>query len=408
MIKRVQFAAIIFFFMLAVSYAQESMADPLNLTSARSAGMGRVYTALVNDVTAIYWNPAAMSVLQNGQAGLVIRYANSAFSISDPPQAPIRNWVIDTGSLTDISFIGLAFPFSDGKDNTHLGIGVRKFVNIPPVKSEKIQTLNAETFGWEYQNSGSVYVFTAAVSVNISQALSLGGAFNFFSGDEEIIFSNLTTTSDKEILFKNRQHYSRTSFHGGIYYQYDPQWIFALNLQLPHVLDRQQNVETNGEFEVNDTQIFYPLFMNIAVGYVFNNNLKASVEYFYRPWQKVDVKDETLRYAFSNFSLNAFHLGSEYVFNPDSSSFSVRLGYYYNPTVYKNNTGEQISHHVITTGIGWSQGSILMNLGLEWIPFKYETGKLNTTIQGLPFEIPGTTFTSHAFQISLDFFIRIS
>ncbi len=408
MIKKVLVTGILIYLMFTTLHGQESMADPLNLISARAAGVGKAYTALVNDATAIYWNPAAMSTLQDGQAGLVVRYTNSSFSISDTPQPPIKSWEIDTESLTDISFIGLAFPFSDGKDNTHIGIAVRKFVAVPPEQTEKIRTVDDETFGWQYQNSGSIYVFSAAVSVNIFEELSLGGAFNFFSGDEEIRFSNLTTTSEKEILLKNKQQYSRTSFHAGILYKYNPQWIFGMNLQLPHVLDRQQNVETDGNFEVNNTQIFFPLFLNIATAYTVNNNLTVTVDYFYRPWQKVDVKDGSSRYAFSQYSLNAFHLGTEYLPDPGLSPFALRLGYYYNPTVYKNNAGEQISHHVITTGIGWNKGGLSLNLGFEWIPFKYETGRLNTTIPGLPFEAPSTSFTSHAFQISLDFFVRIS
>jgi long-subunit fatty acid transport protein len=67
-------AYVLIIFGIELSYAQEMLADPRNLVSARASGMGKAFTAMVDDATSIYWNPAAMSLLENGQVGLMVRY----------------------------------------------------------------------------------------------------------------------------------------------------------------------------------------------------------------------------------------------------------------------------------------------------------------------------------------------
>jgi len=50
--------------------AAESTADFLKIgVGARAAGMGNAYTAVTDDVTAVYWNPAGLTGVANNEAG---------------------------------------------------------------------------------------------------------------------------------------------------------------------------------------------------------------------------------------------------------------------------------------------------------------------------------------------------
>jgi hypothetical protein len=286
---------------------------------------------------------------------------------------------------------------------------MRRFRPYPPQRNEEIRTIYNNQYAWNYQNDGGINVFTAAISVNILTNLAIGGAFNFYSGTENLSFSTKVSSFDENTLYNNTQQYSRTSFHAGIHYQYNQDWIFGVNIGFPHVLDIKQEFMTeNSNLVVNNVQIFFPYFFNFAVAYQVNKKLNVTADYFYRPWQKVEYRDNDLDFMYSDHSLSALHLGGEYklIFEEDVVSF--RLGYYHDPTIYKDNSGQQISYHVMTTGFGWRAGDLIMNLGFEWIPFNYETGRLNTAIPGLPFEIPVTSFNSHAFHLSFEIFLRIS
>ena len=390
-------------FLVPLLQAQEILGDPLNLPGARATGMGKAYTAIVNDVTSILWNPAAMGLDTAGQIGVIVRYTNSYFPSGASPQPPIDRWQITSGNAVDFGFFGLVFPFSGTADNTHLGLAVRKTRKFIPWQEEKIQSETDLLYHSRHADDGGVYIMTAALSVDIKKNFSLGAAFNFYSGEVRSTYKNLKDTDGSVADYQNDQKYSRTSYQLGIRYVYDRDWRFGLNLQLPFGLDCKQSIKIiNADPTTRYSEILYPLSFNFGGAWEGLENFLFSVDYYYRPWQKIRIKSGKTKYSLTDLSLHAVHLGGEYRQKRKTITLAYRIGYYNNPTVFQEDDGEQISGHVLTTGIGVQRNQVHLNLGIEWGITPYPSGRMQDPLSPLPDQTLDRPFTRHDLQAMIE------
>ena len=163
----------------AVSMAQEQLFDSFNQVSARAAGMGQAYTALVDDPTAIYWNPAAMSLMKRGYGGIMLKHGYRSYSSVSGYPANTDSWQTSSNSVSDLGFIGLVLPFHGGIANTTLGFSVRRFTPFPQDYSEQVATDGGELYNWYSTHEGAINIFSLAISLRLKKQLSVGGAINF-------------------------------------------------------------------------------------------------------------------------------------------------------------------------------------------------------------------------------------
>jgi len=405
--------SLLIFYLISALYplnnltAQEHLLNPFNGISARAAGMGQAYTALVDDPTSIYWNPAAMSVIKNGYTGFMLRHGTKSYSVDTDDIPNINTWDISANPVTDLGFLGIVFPFHGGIANTTLGVGVRRYVAFPQEQTEEITTTTEESYKLNYNHEGDVSVFTVAVSLSLIKELSLGGTLNFYTGEEKSSIISSNPDFDEELIYSITQEYSRTSFEFGARYQYDSNWIFGLKINFPFTLEIKKNIGLTDPI-IMDELLSFPLHFNLAGAYLLNQNIKVTADYFYRPWQRVSIETPTYNYQLTDYSLHSLHIGGEYLTSISEVPLALRLGYYTVPTIYTTRSNDQRINHAVTAGIGYPGQWIILNLGLEWIPSDYETGSVETLVPGLSSEIPNVPIKSHTFQISFDLFIQIT
>ncbi len=384
--------------------AQEQLFNSFNGTSARAAGMGQAYTALVDDPTAIYWNPAAMSIIKNGYAGLMLRRGSKSFSSNTDNSPYIKNWEVSARPVTDLGFLGIVFPFHAGIANTTLGVGVRRSVAFPQEQTEEIINNHDENYKLNYNHDGELSVFTVAISLSLSEKLSLGGTFNFYTGEEVLSLKSSNQGAGEEVLYNITQEYSRTSFDMGVRYQYQHNWIFGLKINFPFTLAIKQTIGLTNPV-VRSELISFPLYFNLAAAYLINEDIKITADYFYRPWQLVKMNSLESEYQLTEHSLHSLHLGGEYLMAIFEMPLALRLGYYAVPTLFTNSSNVQRVNHALTAGVGYPGNWIIINFGLEWIPATYKTDALSNSVSNIPSDISIETRT---IQISFDLFLRIT
>ena len=103
---------VLFFFLITVVSNAQNFNDALKLSepelgsSARALGMGNSYTAISNDYSAVYFNPAGLGLIKNASLSFGLNYENLDNS------ATLFNSVNNNSTgATDFSKIGLVFPF---------------------------------------------------------------------------------------------------------------------------------------------------------------------------------------------------------------------------------------------------------------------------------------------------------
>jgi UDP-N-acetylmuramyl pentapeptide phosphotransferase/UDP-N-acetylglucosamine-1-phosphate transferase len=101
--------------------------DNFNLAGngARAAGMGYAFTGLADDATAISWNAAGLTQLQNMEASVVARLGFGSASYDYPAGIGIDQWDVETQSKFQFNFASFVVPFAAGSRNIVAGVAYR-------------------------------------------------------------------------------------------------------------------------------------------------------------------------------------------------------------------------------------------------------------------------------------------
>lgn len=172
---------------------------------ARSAGMGGAYSALANDITSLYWNPAGIAQLQGTNVGasytrwfadVTHNFIGAVMPISEKYRVGVSLTVVDYGSMERAT---LQKDYNAGTFNANdLALGVslagalsERFSFGATVKYVRNAILDLSADGLAF-DAGSLYQ-TDFYNMKISMALSNLGGERAFQGNS---LSLLATNDD--------------------------------------------------------------------------------------------------------------------------------------------------------------------------------------------------------------------
>ncbi len=177
----------------------------------RAAGMGNAFTAVANDYSAIYWNPAGLSQLELGQV------SGSLFHNTFENSANYLNAnFTDSRTFTKLKSLGLVFPFPVARGSFVIGFGYQRVndldtfsdfggfstrVNSFEVWDEDTQTA-IKTFNKDIQqeyslfNEGSMDHWSFAAAIDLSKNFSAGVTLNFLGGSRTYTLDYLQTDTE--------------------------------------------------------------------------------------------------------------------------------------------------------------------------------------------------------------------
>jgi len=368
---------------------------------ARAMGMGGAYIAVANDATALVYNPAGLA-----------RVKRIEFSGGLTHQR-LRN---KTGDLT---FVGIQSPginFNDGRlqSNTRLS-SANIVLPVPTYRGGLVFAFGVNrvksfdramefTFpqngpdGIESE-SGGLYMWSFGGAVDISPNVSVGGAFNFFSGTDNYSWLYQGSYNDASFSFKYKyddtikDRYTGFNLKLGVRVQPNKFLVIGGTIESPVTYtineDWTQTTDTTfykpNEDWVNyydsgspEYKISLPFSMGVGIALNFSNLLLAG-DINYADWTQMEYKrlaemaDANRVIKDSYTDALRWHLGAEYLF--PTIGTSLRVGYYQNPLPYKS-TWIKKDRAYFTAGFGFLIDQV-MTLDLAWVHGGWETNDFN-------------------------------
>lgn len=414
--RRIPFLAIILLlFFSALSFSQEfTQWQPIEEVSAgnffgvgaRAMGMGGAHIACVNDATALLYNPAGLARIKRLELGVGLthqRFENETGFLGTPgiqeALIPYYNNVSRLQTNTRFSSASFVYPVPTYRGSLVLALGVFRVMSFD--KSFKY----VYSIGPQYHpaaeelisESGGVNVWTAGGALDISPNISLGLAFNYWSGKEDYTLESESSFWHADTLFQIRfndeiyDDYSGFSGKFGLsvypskYFSFgftldSPTWLtvdeeYVLRTDSTHTYDEYIWLIEERGFPKYKLTHPYRFGMGAAI---YIKNLLLTGDIHYADWSQLQYR-EGFEIGEKNRNVKEYYrevirwgVGAE-VLVPWISG-KIRAGYYSDPLPYDSEFLES-DRRYLTLGLGFLIDRV-MTIDFAWVhgfyDFKYE------------------------------------
>jgi len=312
-----------------------------NLTGAgaRATGMGGAFIGVADDATAIVWNPAGLTLLERPEASFVGR------SISD------KIIYDDNGDVFEITqghfilnFLSGAYPFRTGNIKIVGAFAFQRQIDLYHYFKNDV---------YETEGIGGVDTATIGTGLSLLPFLSLGFSANLWFGKY---------TQEADYLradYNYEESYSGFNFvMGGMLDLNGLDNPIPLKIgtvfRTPFKLTVDWKEEDTINYYQDDGSIEadFPSMIGFGASYRIGEFFTLASDYEMRLYSETD---------FSEFDLNQFRVGAEYLIVSDFAVIPIRAGFFTEPTT--RHTGEDSDPYFVgdqIQGNGISLGSGLI------------------------------------------------
>ena len=172
----------------------------------RAAGMGNAYTAVADDYSAVYWNPAGLAQLDYGHMSGSL-YHNTF----DNDASYFGSRFADSRTFTKLQSLGFAYPFPVARGSFVVAFGYQKvnnldsfsevggFINRPNNLNfdygdgEVIDFNNNVDQNYSIYRDGGIDHWSFAAAMDLSPNFSAGLTLNFYGGSSTYMLDFLQT-----------------------------------------------------------------------------------------------------------------------------------------------------------------------------------------------------------------------
>ncbi len=298
--KLVKCLAVAFFVLSAssLSYAKGIFIQP----GARAAGYGQAFTAVADDLTAIFWNPAGLAYQKDTQAMMSAFYIN----YDATSNGPIFN-KFQTSAI--LPFVAFSLPIDQSK-KTILAVGI--YVSgggggkleqlLPPPNPPVVAKIEGQY---------SYTIYNVSLAREIYENLSAAVGVDLVNMNEKQEFENLPYTN-----------YSRSGYgvQGNVGLMYKP-----LKKLSTGIIFRSGSSISMSDVAGMDKHYRYP--MTIEGGFAYNLfdrlNFACAVAHAEYSWTSADYVDTTI-----------IKVGAEF---KATDKLSILGGFYNDPNIYNTN-----------------------------------------------------------------------
>jgi len=351
----------------------------LNGSGARAAGLGYAFTGIADDATAISWNPAGLTQIYGMEASAIARLGFGSGEVSGFGDLPIDSWDVDISSNFQLNFASFVIPFNVGNLNVVGGVAYRRMYDF---SSEITMTQSTPFADFEMYDmtAGGINAISPSLGVQLNEMFSIGMTINILTGNEEFEGDEKTDgVIDPGSEYKFDQDYSGTAIDIGLLVKPTDQFSIGAVLNLPHTRTVEQHFDNSFFDDPDAFDVEAPMFYNIGAAFRASDELLLAFDYHGRPVESVEIEGETLD-ALEDLNMSSIHFGLEYLLGSGNSIIPVRLGYYTDPQFATDMNDDQIVDNVLTAGIGFILGNVILDGSFEWAMQSYDILEINDSV----------------------------
>ncbi|MEW5802645.1 MAG: hypothetical protein AB1847_11150, partial [bacterium] len=177
------FGIVLLYYAPACSQDPMPTSPPVPVGSgARAQGMGGAFIAVADDATAASWNPGGLGQLQKPEMSLVL----SGFSRNEDYDSSQKDDTRSSTSSSDLNYLSYAYARNIWRRNFFISLNYQKLFDFSrKVKFTETypsdELISAYTVKYDFQQDGSLYAFSPALSVEVVPGFYAGLAYNTWS-----------------------------------------------------------------------------------------------------------------------------------------------------------------------------------------------------------------------------------
>jgi long-subunit fatty acid transport protein len=400
LISPVVFSFLLFSFYIANSQdlgvVDEATAGNFFGVGARAMGMGGAYIAVANDATALVYNPAGLAMVKRIEFSGGLTHQRLRNKTGDLTFVGIQSPGINFNdgrlqSNTRLSSANIVLPVPTYRGSLVLVFGVNRIKSFD--KAMKFTFDQDGSDGIESE-SGGLYMWSFGGAVDISPNVSVGGAFNFFSGTDNYSWLYEAYHSNPDTLYKYKyddtikDRYSGFNLKLGVRVQPNKFLVVGSTIESPvtytikedwtqttDIAYYQPPLNPDSYYDSGSPEYKISLPFSLGLGIALNfNNLILAGDINYADWTQMEYKrladmaDANRIIKDSYTDALRWHLGAEYLF--PGIGTTVRVGYYQNPLPYKSMWIKK-DRNYLTAGVGFLIDQV-MTLDLAWVHGSWE------------------------------------
>lgn len=318
---------------------------------ARALAMGGAYTAVSNDYSATFWNPAGLSQLNKSSFYASIGHLTHSADISYGSNSPS----IFEDSYSSLDGIGVTFKVPTRRGSLVWAIGRNTLYGFDNNLSTSIGTSGEEISVLE---NGAIHAWTGAMGIEISPRTSFGISLNLLIGDRKFDLQKRGTTGDLAFTIKN-EYTGFSLIFGGLYR--GDKANFGLSITMPTYYKVDDiGIGSLEDVPANEYKLNIPFKANVGL----STNLGAvliAADLHFIDYSQIDfssnivdtngviIDGEINRDILLNLSSNiGYGVGLEYLL--PFTNAKIRFGLSNTPSAFKNDDGDD--RLALSTGIG--------------------------------------------------------
>ncbi len=361
-----------------------------DMQGVRGLGMGRANTAAVNDVSAIFWNPAATTTLRGLQLSIA---ADMDFGSQEHQQPRFSGITARTEvtPLTDISFAAAVWPLAVGKRHLALGIAYMGFQNM----NTHLETIQFYYGGGrileQEEMNGGAKSFSSSFAFDILPSLSVGASYNTIFNKSDFELKIGSSYADKTIYFRftDQEEYSGSFLDFGAQWRVaswlslaakvTPEWTFSIAekkeaVYEANLLTGKEWVEETPADSLATFTIKMPMAYRAGIAVKPTQNMTIALDVQAQAWSETNVTTTAVQGLLVPTQLSdvlSWRFGFENVLPAGRWAVPVRLGYFIEPSPYRDRLyrqkyeGNQIENQGWSIGMGVTRSKFTFDFAFE-------------------------------------------
>ena len=340
--------------------------------------MGGAYVAIANSPEAATWNPAGL--VQNRRPSLAFSLGVNLNSQNvELNQFAGMKILSDVNPLLYPTFASAHYPFMLGERVMTIGFSYHRASSLSGQTKEGVFVYPSGNLN-QFETPGNrIYSLLPTAAVEILPSLSVGAGVNFLSGSNDYRFELKSPFLEEIALFSysKNEEVSGTFVDLGLRFQpvawlalgakVTPGWTYKIEEKREFVVITNSTdnffttagdtIESSADM-LSTYRLELPTFFTVGVALRPTSDWTLAFDYEARPWSNTKVRDANGAVTHDLSNADAMHVGLEYVAAAAWAEFPLRLGYYTNPSPYKDRYfegqyyGQQIEGGIFTVGIG--------------------------------------------------------